>query len=642
MNYQEAIDFIHSVEWQGSRPGLSRITELLSRLGNPQKGLRVIHVAGTNGKGSFCAMLESVLRAAGYRTGLFVSPFIEHFEERVQCGGALIEPEELAEIVTEIAPVCRSMEDLPTEFEILTAIGFTYFKKKQVDVAVVECGMGGRLDSTNVIEDPLLTVITGISLDHVAFLGDTVAKIAAEKAGILKADRPILYGGKDEEARAVIRAHAEELGCPYFEKDFTAIENVSCTLDGTRFDYQDHKDVALSLLGTYQPENAASVLEAVGILRNEGLTIPDDAIRQGLASVRWKGRFEKLSVDPTVIFDGGHNEEGVTAAVKTVRACFGGKKPVIISGVMRDKDYRKIASELASVARTVYTVTPDNPRALPSEDYAAVFEELGVTALPCPDFHTAVKKAYAAAKAEGCPLLCCGSLYAYRDFKASLSAIAKEETRRIGKAKAKNLVIALAVLFVVLVVLNLLADGTLLKKLFSSGNEQKRPAVELCDPDWEEDIFTDEDYLGEKRYVLYKDGAQAITLANENDVTSTGEAAAFFYRYFDAVIHGNADAVNAMLTEEFAAQNGLFEAFTMQKIYDIEVDKLGQFVLNQGTAEATTVYEFDVSYRIKDNNGTFRDDLNSGAARPQIYQLYVPHATGEVRLQSISEYNIKT
>ncbi len=642
MNYQEAIDFIHSVEWQGSRPGLTRITELLSRLGDPQKGLKVIHVAGTNGKGSFCAMLESVLRRAGYKTGLFVSPYIEEFEERIQCGGELISQEELAEIVTEMAPVCRSMEDLPTEFEILTAIGFTYFKKKQVDIAVIECGMGGRLDSTNVVEDPLLSVITGISLDHVAFLGDTVAKIAAEKAGIIKAGRPVLYGGKDEEARAVIRARAEEMGSLYAEKNFDAIQNASCSLNGTTFDYKEYKGLSLSLLGVYQPENAASVLEAVALLRGEGLDISDEALRRGLAEVRWKGRFEKLNESPAVFFDGGHNEEGVTAAVRTVRACFGDGKILVISGVMKDKDYHKIAAELGSVAEAVYTVTPDNPRALPAEEYAKVFERQKTEAHPCADFDTAVREAYARAEKERRPLLCCGSLYAYRDFKVSLGNVTAERARTASKQRAKKLLAGIAVLFAVLVALNLLADGTLFNKLFSSEDGGKdRPPVELYEPDFEENIFEDEVYMGLDRYLHYTVGGESITLAGRSDVEAAGEVAAFFYEYFTAVIQGDADGVNAMLSDDFIAESGRYEAFTMQKVYDMRVERLTQYRLNEGAYEEVVVYEFDVSYRIRENNGTFRDDVSSDAARPQIYQLFQDNATGEIKLQSISEYNIK-
>ncbi len=638
MNYQEAIAFIHSVEWQGSRPGLSRITELLHRLGDPQKGLRVIHVAGTNGKGSFCAMMESILRAAGYKTGLFVSPYIEEFEERIQCGDALIEQEELAEIVTEIAPICRNMEDLPTEFEILTAIGFTYFKKKQVDVAVIECGMGGRLDSTNVIDNPLLTVITGISLDHVAFLGDTVEKIAAEKAGILKAGRPILYGGRDEEAKAVIRARAEELGCPYTEKDFDAITEVSCTLDGTHFDYKEYKDLSLSLLGSYQPENAASVIEAVTLLRNEGLALSEEAVRKGLSTVRWKGRFEKLNDRPTVIFDGGHNEEGVTAAVKTVRACFGEKRIIVISGVMKDKDYRKIASELSTVADTVYTVTPDNPRALPSADYAKVFDSSDVPAIPCPDFASAVKQAFSEAEKKKKPLLCVGSLYSYADFKKELKSVRADAEKKRTKKRARHLLLGVLILFVVLLVLNLAVQTDLLSRLFSSDFSHSNGEISFFPADFEENILEDEDYLGQKRYVLYTDGALSITLANEDDVTATGDAAAFFYAFFDAVIRGDHETVNAMTTEAFAADHGLWEPFTMQRLYDIHVVKLREYSSDD---HKMTIFEFDVSYSIHRNNGTFRDDIGSNAARTQVYQLLRDDNTGEVLLQSISEYHIK-
>jgi len=648
MNYEEAIHFIHSVEWQGSRPGLSRITELLSRLGHPEKGLKAIHVAGTNGKGSFSAMLESVLRHAGYRTGLFVSPYIEEFEERIQCGGKLIAREELAEIVTEIAPICRSMEDLPTEFEILTAIGFVYFKKKQVEVAVIECGMGGRLDSTNVIADPLLSVITGIALDHVQFLGDTVEKIAAEKAGIIKDGRPILYGGRDAAAKAVIAERAAALGAPFYGKDFDAIRNVTCSLDGTVFDYKEHKAVYLPLIGCHQAENGASVLEAVAVLRGEGLVISEEALRNGLAAVVWKGRFEKLNDSPIVLFDGGHNEEGVAAAVKTVKVCFGEQKLLVISGVMKDKDYGTIASSLASVADTVYTVTPANPRALPAEDYAKVMAAQGVKAIPCSDFQTAVGQAYARAKENGTPLLCVGSLYAYGDFKKALAACRTEEvigtalTKADSKKRAKKLVLAFVILFAVLLALNFIMDSGLIGKLLPDNDkEPERKPIFLYEPDYEENIFEDEEYLGLNRYLLYTDGAQSIYLANENDFAATGDVASFFGEYFDTIIMGDHRRLNACFTEDYRKEHGEKTRFTMQKLYDMEVVKLMEYVINEGTPDQTTVYEFNVSYRILYNNGTFRDDLESGAARPQIYLLYRPHGTDEIRIQSILEYNIK-
>ena len=195
MNYSEALEYIHSICWTFTKPGLERISALCEKLGNPQDDLKFVHVAGTNGKGSFCSMLESVLRHAGYKTGLFTSPYIKVFNERMQFCGENISDEELAEITEYVKPFADSMEDKPTEFELITAIGFEYFKRKNCDVVILEAGMGGRLDSTNIIKSSLLSVITGIALDHVAFLGDTPEKIAAEKAGIIKAGGCVLFGG---------------------------------------------------------------------------------------------------------------------------------------------------------------------------------------------------------------------------------------------------------------------------------------------------------------------------------------------------------------------------------------------------------------------------------------------------------------
>ncbi len=430
MNYSEAISFIHSVEWRGSRPGLERIAELSEMLGHPERSFRAIHVAGTNGKGSFSAMLESVLRAAGFRTGLFTSPYLEFFEERICVGGVPISRGELAEIVTDIEPLCRRMSDPPTEFEILTAIGFEYFRRKKVEIAAVECGMGGRLDSTNILPPPLLSVITGVSLDHTAFLGSTVAAIAGEKAGIIKSGSPVLFGGKDKEAEEVIRSKAAELCSPFFRKDPGGLTEVCYSLSGSDFTYRGLSALHLALLGVYQPENAASVIEAVSILNRQGVAIPEEALRRGLASARWKGRFELMNRDPLVFFDGGHNEEGVSAAVRTVRLCLGGKRLILISGVMKDKDHAKIASELAAIAETVLTVTADNSRALDAAAYAEEFQALGVPASPCASFEEAVRRGYALAKQGDLPLLCVGSLYSYASFKASLTDLIHQNEQR--------------------------------------------------------------------------------------------------------------------------------------------------------------------------------------------------------------------
>lgn len=421
MNYSEALEYIHSVCWKGSRPGLSRITELLSLIGEPQRALRCVHVAGTNGKGSFCAMLSSVLLKAGYSVGTFTSPFIEEFNERIQLNGENISNEDLAEVTSFIRPFADGMQDVPTEFELITAIGFEYFKRKNVDIVVLECGMGGRLDSTNVIEQPLLSVITGISLDHTEYLGSTIEAIAGEKAGIIKPGCPVLFGGENTAAERVIMAAAEERGSDFYSAEHSALNVKSCTIEGSVFDYKAHENLRLPLLGLYQPMNAANVIAAVEILRRVGLEIPEEALREGLACARWKGRFEKLSDEPLVFFDGGHNIEGASAAVETVKRYFEGRPVNILSGVMADKQYAHMAALMAPVTRKAFTVSPDNPRALDAEEYAAVFRAMGVPAESFESYDAAVAAAVKTSRLERVPLLALGSLYAYASFKKALT-----------------------------------------------------------------------------------------------------------------------------------------------------------------------------------------------------------------------------
>ena len=380
MTYEQALAYIHSVTWKGSRPGLERITELLERLGNPQDKLKFIHVAGTNGKGSFCAMTESVLRAAGYKTGLFVSPYIKHFNERICVSGAPIGNAELAAATAAVKPHAEAMADAPTEFELITAIGLIHFVKTGCDVVVLETGMGGRLDSTNIIKDPLLTVITGIAMDHTAFLGDTVEKIAAEKAGIIKKGAPVLWGGCDKAARGVIAARAAEVGVPLVATEDTPLTVREMSLFGSVVDYGEWQKIQLPLLGTYQPRNLANVLAAVPLMRQAGLKISDQHVRAGIAAARWPGRFEKLSEQPLILSDGAHNPEGVDAAVDSIKTYFKEEKVLLLTGVMADKDYNGMVATLAPVAAEVFTLTSDNPRALPAADFAAAFARAGIPA----------------------------------------------------------------------------------------------------------------------------------------------------------------------------------------------------------------------------------------------------------------------
>ena len=423
MTYQEALEYIHSVEWKGSRPGLSRITELLEKLGDPQKKLRFIHVAGTNGKGSFCAMTESVLRAAGYKTGLFVSPYIKNFNERICVSGVPIDDAALAAATATVRVVADTMEDAPTEFELITAIGLVHFVRAQCDVVVLETGMGGRLDSTNVIDPPLLSVITGIAMDHTAFLGDTVEQIAAEKAGIIKAGSPVLWGGSDPAARHVIEKRAKELGVSMRATRDTPLTVREMTLSGTVADYGAWKNMRIPLLGTYQPRNLANVLAAIPLLREAGLEISDEAVYEGLAHVCWRGRFEKLCDEPLILSDGAHNPEGVDAAVDSIKAYFGAQRVLLLCGVMADKDYHGMVKTLAPIAARVFTLTPDNPRALPATDLADAFKEAGIPAIGFADVPSAVAAAFDEALKTGTPLISLGSLYMYREVTDALDAL---------------------------------------------------------------------------------------------------------------------------------------------------------------------------------------------------------------------------
>ena len=420
MNIEQAIDYIHSVNWTFCKPGLDRIRILCEALGNPQDKLTFIHVAGTNGKGSFCAMTESIMRAAGYRTGLFTSPYITCFNERMQVNGQNISDQELIELVELIRPVADAMEDKPTEFELITALAFLYFAKQKCEVVILECGLGGRLDATNIISRPLLTVITGIAKDHTSILGDTIEAIAAEKAGIIKPRCPLLWCGNNATAEQVIRERAGLVGTRMIPVDHDVLTVKRMTTDGTEFDCGDHKNLYIPLLGTYQPYNATNVIAAIDLLRRMDVLIDEDAVVNGLANVAWPARFELLKRDPLVIFDGGHNPEGIDSAVDSIRTYFGNQAVGIITGVMADKDYAYMAGRIAGVAERVFCLTPDNPRALPASDYAAVFKGLGITATAADSVQDAVAQAITWAKETNSPIVCLGSLYMYGEVRNAL------------------------------------------------------------------------------------------------------------------------------------------------------------------------------------------------------------------------------
>ena len=429
MTYTEAMAYIDSVEWKGSRPGLERITELCRLLGDPQKELRFIHIAGTNGKGSVSAMLDSILRSAGYRVGLFTSPFIERFNDRIRWGGEDIPDDELAWATERVKTCAEAMEDGPTAFELITAIALVYFRRVGCDYVVWEVGMGGRLDATNVVDTAVLSVITGIALDHCAVLGDTTAQIAGEKAGIIKPGVPVLYGECDADAEAVIRRTAAERGCACTRTDFSAISDISSDLFGTDFRFGD-RPVHIPLVGLYQTRNTATVLTAVELLRRIGLAIPEKAVTEGLASVRWKARFEVLSRDPLVVYDGAHNPHGVGGALENIRTLLSPLSPdgkvVLVMGVMADKDHSDMVAALAPYAAAVVTVRPDSDRALDASGLAEEFRRCGVPVTVRATPAEGVAAALPLARQEGRPLICLGSLYMYGEVKNAVrEAIAR-------------------------------------------------------------------------------------------------------------------------------------------------------------------------------------------------------------------------
>lgn len=427
MTYTKALEYIHGVNWTFCKPGLDRVKALCEALGNPQNSLKFVHVAGTNGKGSFCSMSESVLRSAGYKTGLFTSPYIVEFNERMRVNGENISNEELAEITEYVKPIADAMTDKPTEFELITAIAFEYFKRNKCDVVILEAGMGGRLDSTNIITTSILSVITGISLDHTAYLGDTVAKIAKEKAGIIKPGVPVIFGGEDKEAEAVIQAAAKENNSAFYQPDYQKLFVKSASLEKTVFDYGARKDLEISLLGMYQPRNASLVITAMDVLSSFGYNVTEENIRSGIKRAVWHSRFEVISKDPIVIFDGAHNPEGISAATESIIRYFGDERVVVLSGVLADKDYKFIANKIARVAASVYTLTPDNPRALKAGEYAGEFISLGISATPSESLALATERAYNAARVSGKALVVLGSLYTYKEVKDKIDELNGEK-----------------------------------------------------------------------------------------------------------------------------------------------------------------------------------------------------------------------
>ena len=424
MNYDQALAYIHAVHWQGHKPGLDRIRTLLEALGNPHQKLQFVHIAGTNGKGSTAAMVDSCLRAAGYKVGMFTSPFINRFNERIQVNGIPIPDQDLVQLVEQVQPAAQAMEDVPTEFELITALGMLYFVQRHCDIVVLEVGLGGALDSTNIIPPPACAVITALGMDHVKELGPTLADIAAAKAGIIKPGSPVVSYGGEPEADKVIADTARAQGAPLTVVDFSRLQLRSASLDGLVFDFDGLEGLTLPFLASYQARNAAVAITALRALRGRGWNISDQAIRQGLAQVRWPGRFELLRRDPPFLLDGSHNAHGMRATVASLRERFPGEKFVFLISIMADKDWDKMLQLLLPLAKCFVTVTAPSPRAIPAPDLAAQIRAMGGAAEPADTIPAGVARADALA--AGGPVAALGTLYFSGDVRRALTFLEKK------------------------------------------------------------------------------------------------------------------------------------------------------------------------------------------------------------------------
>lgn len=417
MTYREALDYINSVERFGSRPGLSRVSELLKKLGEPQNGMKFVHIAGTNGKGSCAAMCASVLKTAGYKTGLFTSPYIFRFNERMQINGKQIEDDVLAEIVDKLKPAAESMEDHPTEFELMTAAALLWYKQENCDIVVLEVGLGGRFDATNIIDAPEAAVIMNIGLDHVTVLGDSLEQIAFEKAGIIKPGCDVVLYEQQDSVTDVIRRRCEEEKAKLHIADFSAIKPEFDSLMGQSFKYKE-EIYALPLLGSHQLKNAAVVLETVEVLRKRGWKLEQSDVEHGIYAVSWPGRFELINDEPEFIVDGGHNPQCAQSVQENLLHYFPGVHRVLLIGVLRDKDFASLAEILNVAADEYVCISPNNPRALPAEELGTSLEKFGKKVTVCESIEDGVETAMDRAAARNGMVCAVGSLYSVGDIRA--------------------------------------------------------------------------------------------------------------------------------------------------------------------------------------------------------------------------------
>ncbi len=414
MNAAQAVAYIHGAQYTGAKNGLENTRALLNQLQIPMTPVPALHVAGTNGKGSVCAMLDSMLRACGLKVGLYTSPFLQFYNERIRTNGTPVSDVILARAVTKVKEAADSLQNqgiCPTAFELGTAASFLTFQEENVDIAVVEVGLGGRLDPTNVIT-PLMSVITALGMDHMAYLGDTLEKIAGEKAGIVKPGVPVVLYPSRQEAEAVVRA-----ACAQKQAPLTALRHRQAVFHqadafGSRADFDLPKgkmeNVHIPLPGLHQVENALTALTAMDLL--PGFPVSREKMRQGMERVRWPARLEWIESSPRVLLDGAHNPQGVEALRSFTDLFLHKEKRVLLTGILREKLNNKMIEDMASIASQAVTVTPDNHRAMPAFELAALLQEEGCAAEAAASLEEGLKQATELAGPEGV-IIAAGSLY---------------------------------------------------------------------------------------------------------------------------------------------------------------------------------------------------------------------------------------
>lgn len=393
MNYKEAIEYIHSTYRFGSKLGLENITKLMDLLDNPQEKMKIIHIAGTNGKGSTSNMIHDILVSAGYKVGLFISPYLEEFTERIQINKQQISKDSLAKVTSVVKEKINKMVNdgynHPTEFEVVTAIGLQFFYESKVDFVVLEVGMGGRCDATNVINKSLMSIITSISFDHIQYLGNTIEKIAYEKAGIIKENGLVIVYPQDFRIVEVIKQQAKEKKATVIETNRHDIEMINGDLFGQNIKYKkedvfDLPIFKLKLLGDHQMYNCVTALRACEELKKLGYSIEEENIIESLSTCSFPGRFEVINQNPIIILDGGHNVSGVESFTNAIKKYLNNKKITLFYGMLKDKNPSDVIDYLLSISNKIYTLTPNNPRAMSAEEISDLINKHSGTNISAP------------------------------------------------------------------------------------------------------------------------------------------------------------------------------------------------------------------------------------------------------------------